>query len=266
MRTSLLLPDLHLGSHDDKALRIALKICAVVKPQEIVILGDWLDAHAFNSHGSSDRREAMQAGYLEEVEWCRELLDYLESFHSVERIVYIEGNHEFRFERWVVNDGGTFGREIADTLSPKALLSVGREKRFTWVPYKTPGKAPLIHLAPGIVACHGLSTAKHAAAVHLTKVPGYSVVHGHTHRQQTHVSRCPVTNRQLVGHSPGTLAQLQPLWLAGATAWSLGVTLLRVRGQRWALQPISIEEGTAFLPDGSYLTAGRKGSIIEGVA
>ena len=264
MKTSLLLPDLHLGSHDDRALRVALRIAEITEPDEVVILGDWIDGHDFNSHGSSDRREAKQAGYMSEIDMCNEILDWLQALPSVKRVVYVEGNHEFRVERFLTNQGNKFIRKQGDAFLPRELLSKGR-KDFVWVDYNQPGKAPFIELAPGVVACHGLSTAKHAAATHLTKVPGYSVIHGHTHRAQTHYTRCPVTNRLLFGHSPGTLAQLQPLWLTGASNWTQGVSILAQRGQLSSLTHFQIEDGKALIGR-ELINAGPKGSMIKGIA
>lgn len=264
-RTTLILPDLHLGSHDAAALRVALNLADHYQPRDVVILGDWLDAHALSAHGTSDRREAKAATYFEEVEQCREVLAFLEAIPSVRRIVFIEGNHEFRVERWAVSTGG-FALELADAVSPRELLGADRAHRFDWVPYKTPDVSNYIELAPGLIACHGWSTAKHAAAAHLNRALGLSVVHGHTHRRQTYVLRHPVTGQQIEGHSPGCLSRLQPLWVSGPTNWSHGVSVLQQRGERWAIHCQPIESGAAVLPCGKVIKAGRAGSVVGGVA
>ena len=264
MKRTLFFPDLHLGSHDQAALRVALKIALREQPDEICILGDWIDGHDFNAHGFTDRRDKLQAGYMEEVGMCRAILDFLEEIPSVQRIIYVEGNHEFRVERFITNQGNKFLEAQGSAFLPKTLLKKDRAKRFSWVDYKTPGKAPFIEVAPGVIACHGLSTAKHAAHAHLVRVPGFSVVHGHTHRAQTFYSRCPVSDRTLYGHSPGTLAQLQPLWLSGASNWTQGVSILTQRGQRSALQHVPIDRGMAYFAD-EWVKAGNE-TMIEGVA
>lgn len=262
---TLILPDLHLGSHDDAALRVALKIADDYAPNEVVILGDWLDAHELSAHQAADRREALAEGYFAEVGHCREILAFFESLPSVRRVTFIEGNHEFRVERWATATGG-FAESVVDHVSPKTLLGAKRSKPFRWIPYKSDGESSYVEIASGLIACHGWSTAKHAAAAHLGRALGLSVVHGHTHRRQTYVLRHPVTGRQIEGHSPGCLAKLQPLWVNGPTNWSQGVTLLNeVRG-RWALTAVPIEQGGAVLPDGRVVSAGRKGSVLRGVA
>jgi predicted phosphodiesterase len=262
---TLILPDLHLGSHDDSALRVALKVAEDYRPEEVVILGDWLDAHELSAHQAGDRREALAAGYFTEVGHCREVLEFFEALASVRRVTFIEGNHEYRVERWATATGG-FAESVVDRVSPRTLLSEGRRAKFRWVPYKAEDTPSHVEIAPGLIACHGWSTAKHAAAAHLGRALGLSVVHGHTHRRQTYVLRHPVTGRQIEGHSPGCLSKLQPLWVSGPTDWSQGVTLLNTVRDRWTLTAVPIEQGTAILPDGRSITAGRKGSVLRGVA
>lgn len=264
-RVSILFPDLHLGSHDLRALRCALKIAEHYKASRAVILGDWLDAHSASAHPATDRREAKAASYLWELEACGKVLDYIEGLPSLRETVYIEGNHEYRVERWALS-AGKIAREIVDTVLPETVLSEGRGKKFTWVPYKSSGVTGCLELAEGLIGCHGWSTAKHAASVHLARSHGLSVVHGHTHRSQMYRVRHPITGRSIEAHSFGCLAKLQPLWVSGPTDWAHGVGILQERGDRWAIHHIQIVNGRAILPDGALIDAGRKDSLIPGVA
>lgn len=264
-RLSIVFPDLHLGSHDSAALRVALRAAERAEPDEVIILGDWLDAHDWSAHPASDRRELRAATYGEEVESCRAVLEFLEALPSVRRVVYVEGNHEHRVERWATTQRGPW-LSVVDGLLPRAALSRGRAKDFRWIPYKSPGEPSHYEAAPGLIAVHGWSTAKHAAAAHLGRAHGLSVIHGHTHRRQVHTLRHPVTGEVIEGHSSGCLAQLQPLWVNGPTAWVHGYAMIQRRGDRWSIHHVGIHDGAAILPDGSQLKAGREGSVIRGVA
>ena len=261
----MILPDLHLGSQDKAALRCAVKIVDHYSPDRLVILGDWLEVHSASSHGAGDRREAKAISYMEEIADCRALLALLELLPGVREIVFIEGNHENRVERWAVSHG-RFAEEIVDSISPRAALSRGRELPFTWVPYKAEGIPGYVEIAEGLIACHGWSTAKHAAHAHLRKAHGLSVVHGHTHRRQSYVERHPLTGAAIEAHSPGCLAQLHPLWVGAPTDWTHGVSLLQESDERWALFHIPINAGQVVLPCGLRIGAGRDNSILTGVA
>lgn len=265
-RSTLIFPDVHLGHHDAPAVRVALKLLDWVRPERVVFLGDVLDAHSASSHGASDRREKRAPGYLEEVRLARRLLDHVEGTPGVEEVVFVEGNHEQRVERWAVSLGG-LAEDVADVLSPQAQLSRARQRKFTWVPYvPDEGRLPFHTLAPGLIACHGYSTAIHAAAAHLRKAHGLSVVHGHTHRAQDYVTRHPLTGEELQGHSPGCLSTLQPMWLRGPNDWTHGVSVLQERGELWGLSRVAIQGGRALTACGTYFEAGPEGSVLRGIA
>lgn len=263
------LPDLHLPRHDRAALRCALRLFARARITRLLILGDALDAGAFSAHGTSPGD--VPGDYLdEEVVQARALLDVAEGVLGVREIVYVEGNHEARVERWLSSSGAP--ANLARLVSPRALLSEGRRSRWRWVPYwPSPEQDAFARLAPGLVACHGWSHAAHAAARHLEIARGYSVVHGHTHRQQRYVARSPVTGDPLEAWSPGTLAQLRPTWAHGRpTTWTHGVSLLytwrRGGDVRWRQTTHTIHDGEVVAPDGAVIPAGGEGSVLAGVA
>lgn len=263
----MILPDLHLPLHDRSALRIVLRAHEKLKPQRVVILGDWLDAAFASAHPVSSRAEAEEngstGGYLQnEIEPCRRILEQFEE-HSKE-IVYLEGNHEFRVERLITRERGAW-LAVPDLVLPKKLLSIGRKQQFTWVPYQHNATAsnsyrlPHYTIAEGLIAVHGWSTAQRAAAKHLELVRGYSIVHGHTHRAQSESIRHPMTGRVLKGWSPGCLSSLQPMWMhSKPTEWVHGFSLVYCRNDlsAWTAYTITIDNGQCILPDGTKITDG----------
>jgi UDP-2,3-diacylglucosamine pyrophosphatase LpxH len=259
----MVLPDLHLPVHDRSALRIVLKAFDYLKPQRLVILGDWLDAAFASAHPASSRKEAKQGGYIaSEIEPCRRLLEEFEE-HAKE-IIYIEGNHEFRVERLITRNGGAW-LAIPELVLPSKLLSMNRKKKFTWIPYqhnatsKDGYSLPHYKIADGLIAVHGWSTSKHSARKHLELVRGWSIVHGHTHRAQSDSARHPMTGRVNQAWSPGCLAQLQPMWRHGSpTEWTHGFSLIYCRNDlsKWTAYTVTIDQGECILPDGTKITDG----------
>ncbi len=250
----LVLPDLHFPHHDQAALDCVLTAHAALKPKKTVILGDWLDCQVFSDHPVKSYLEECTHSFLDnEIIPCQKTLEQLEK--NTDEIIYIEGNHEFRVERTLVKLGGAMS-ELFHLVSPKALLSQGRKKPFTWIPYIPNGAdlaASTYPIANDLRAVHGWSHSKHASATHLEKAKTCSVVHGHTHRRQSYETRDPFTNRALMGWSPGSLCKLQPSYQAGSpTEWSHGFSLVWVTGDKskWTVYSPRIDQGVCVLPDG----------------
>lgn len=235
------LPDLHLGHHSRSALRCALRLCLYYGTEvtRIGILGDWLDAHSFSSHPTTPGEKT--AHYLDdEVYPCQMLLKELTTITGGAEIVYLEGNHEERVRRWLLSSKAA--RDLESVVTPEALLA---RDNLTWVPYRQ-----VFHVMGGWVACHGFTECKDAARKHLDLVPGYSVIFGHTHRQQHVVRRDPISGRLLHGICPGTLSELQPQWAKGPTTWTHGITLLTEAGTPYN---VPIHGGVATLPCGTQI-------------
>lgn len=259
----MVFPDLHLPVHDRQALRVAVRAFEKIRPRRVVILGDWMDVAFATAHPVNSREEAENGRgsyYRNEIEPCRRLLAQFEEV--AEEVVYLEGNHEFRVERMIAREGGAW-LAVPELVLPSRLLSQGRKKAFKWVPYQHNAAQgyclPHYKIADGLIAVHGWSTAKNSAAKHLELVRGYSIVHGHTHRAQSHLIRHPMTGNVLQGWSPGCLSQLQPLWSHTApTEWVHGFSVIYCRNDlsAWTSYTVTIDRGQCILPDGTKIVAG----------
>jgi predicted phosphodiesterase len=243
----MILPDAHIPNHDEKAMACVLEAYRILKPKRVVVLGDWLDCEQFSSHGVSTMAELRAHRFVDdELDPCRAILDKLQKNRN--ELIYIEGNHEARIERWAVQWGSRLGPDIYDLMAPRKLLGEGR-KKFTWIPYK--GQLSHYEITPDLWAIHGWSFAKRAAAIHQEKAVSVSIVHGHTHRQQSETRRDPTNNRVLKAWSPGCLSKLQPLYMANnPTAWVHGFSLVYVGRNSWTDYTITIQDGRCILPDG----------------
>lgn len=249
------LPDAHFPNVDRKALECALRCVEYLKPHLVIVLGDWLDADGFSSHAKSKVRTMVARSYLEaEIVPCRATLDRLQQ--NGRQLVYLEGNHEYRVERWAIKHAGSAAADIFAALDPKSLLSLrsnGRQrKNFTWVPYKDH-----YAIAPDLWAVHGWSTSKNAAADHLARGRNLSIVHGHTHRMGSATERLP-SGQTVTAMSPGCLAELAPDWLPAPTTWVHGLTLIYQSARDpfdWTPYNVLIKDGRAVLPHGEAISA-----------
>jgi predicted phosphodiesterase len=252
---------------DRRALAVALEISRVWRPDLVVVLGDFLDADAWSAHPRSSVEDKPGSFLRTEVVPGNALLDRFAG-RAERPLVYIEGNHEHRVTRWCARNAGRLGEDVALLTSPMRLLShrvdargrPGRtRKNFTWVPYLGRGLHSHYKIAPDLVAIHGWSIAANASKVHLDKARSFSIVHGHTHRAQSYVGRCPLTGKIYQAWSPGFLGGLVPDYMSHQPGdWSHGVTCIyqSVRNRRdWTQYTVPIDRGRAVLPDGREVRA-----------
>jgi len=247
----LVLPDLHIPHHDRAALACVFKAYEHLRPDEVVILGDWLDCEQFSTHPKSSMAEVRAHRFVDdELQPCIEALDRLQARGN--SLVYIEGNHEQRIERFAISLGDGLGPELYALVCPRAIFAQGR-KRFTWIPYKS----QLAHyeITPDLWALHGWSFAKSAARIHQDRAVSVSVVYGHTHRQQSEARRDPASGRVLKAWSPGCLCKLQPLYRQNMpTSWVQGFSIVYIgSGGRWTDYTVTIQDGECVLPDGRQI-------------
>lgn len=257
----LVIPDIHFPHQDDTALAVVREAIRVLRPGRVLFLGDVMDCEVFSFHDKGTVAEARVYDYREsEVAPARDLIDWCLKWGG--RVVYVEGNHEFRCERWAVRSG-IGGMAIHDLISPKRLLSEGRSSsEFTWIDYVAQ-EEPIAHYrvteSGSLIAVHGWSFSVHAAAVHLARSRSRSVVFGHIHRSQSVVSRDAFTGRVLHAWSPGCLTKLQPIYgLSGLpTDWIHGFSLVYCGSDGVSFSPYNcvIEGGRTVLPDGRQLGA-----------
>ncbi len=249
IKTVVVLPGIHCCEHDQKALDCALRAVKRIKPDEVVLLGDVIDGGVFSSHPAKGfEQNDMAHDYIEsEVNPTLKLLKYLEKY--TRHIVYLEGNHEQRVERWALGQGG-LGLYLYRSVSPRKIFSKGR-KNFTWIPYRAKDIQSHYAITPDLWAIHGWSFSKHAASTHMNIARSVSIVHGHTHRMQAYASRDPATGRIIKAWSPGCLSKLQPLYkLESPTEWNHGFSIIYIDGKQWTDYTVTIHKGSCILPDG----------------
>ena len=223
--TRVIVPDSHGNHIDPGASSTFLADLAQIAPDEIVMLGDHLDAGGtFSTHQRSYTNELVES-YADDCDATNAFLDAIQHAAPSARIEYIEGNHEQHIERWAAREFHSHrDAELAVTLlGPVGRLRL-RERSINY--YRRSEFYDGLSI-PGTIRrgrvffTHGVSHSKHADAVHLERF-GASVVFGHVHRSISVVSRTVTSD----GHGawcPGTLAKLQPLYRhTHPTSWSHG--------------------------------------------
>lgn len=251
--TVLVLPDLHIPFHDEEALGVVLHSIEIIRPERVVILGDWIDAAAMSTHPAKSLQELRSQDFYEtEIKPCNKVLDQIQKYCN--HLIYIEGNHEARVEKTAAQMGGAFA-SVYNLVSPRTLLGGGRAN-FEWIPFNS----HLAHyeIAQDLWALHGFAHGTHASFTHLNALRSVSIVHGHTHRAQMYATRNPVTKKVIRAWSAGKLCLDQPLWqLNNPTGWVTGFDVIYVKDDlsEWQNYTLTIQNGETILPGGRTVKA-----------
>lgn len=170
-RRIVLWPDTHHHYHHRKAVEGLLGYIAEVQPDEVCILGDFLDCKA-PARWSRGTAAEFAADLLVEAQAGRETLGKLREVHEGP-VTFLYGNHEDRLRKYVLSNAPALAgvvRDIDDLLDFE-----GFKVELKQQPYA---------IAPGVVAIHGsrLSQLAGQSAAKEVKRHGKSVVQGHSHR------------------------------------------------------------------------------------
>lgn len=165
--TVLIIPDCHVPNHDERAWGLMLRAAHVLRPSTIVVLGDFADGETLSAHPATKPGEL---DFEAELDGVRRALDQLDIV-GAKRKVYLEGNHEFRLDRYLMARAPAMFRHIRW----HNLLDLER-RGWDWVPYRKAYSLGKLHLTHDTGSA-GVNAHRQAAVD-----TGGSVVIGHTHR------------------------------------------------------------------------------------
>lgn len=190
LRIVLLIPDTHRPYHDRKAYGLMIRAYQdLVKKYwdiaefEIVILGDYGDFYAASGH---DKHPSVQQNLVIEVEDVIAGLDELDTLFPHAKKVYIEGNHEYRLERYLAkNAPALFG-----VTSTEHILKMNQRANWSFINY-SPSQSYNVGGSVLRARHEPLGTSAKATA---TKAI-CSLVYGHIHRlEESHIVGLDGTN------------------------------------------------------------------------
>jgi predicted phosphodiesterase len=249
----VIIPDTHGSKADKAALAACLGDIKSLNPDEVVLLGDHVDAGGLLAQHHVLGYVADTAyTYEEDIASTRAFLDALQAAAPKARIHYIEGNHERRAETLCVTLALRNSKDsefLRKAIAPEFLLDL----KGRGISYYRQGEFYMGLKLPGTIRLgkcyftHGSKTAANATAVMLSAF-GAPLVFGHTHRAQSSTGR-PVHSGSIASWNPGCLCELQPLWQhTNPTTWThgFGVQMVARSGQFLHLN-IPIMDGKSLL-------------------
>jgi predicted phosphodiesterase len=96
--------DIHLPHHDRTTVELFVAEAKRRGCIGIILDGDTLDSHEISDHD----KDPTAPRYVREIEVCRELLAWLRKQFPKGEIVYKDGNHEERLERYIIRKAPAF--------------------------------------------------------------------------------------------------------------------------------------------------------------
>lgn len=128
LKRALIVPDVHAPYHHKEAFNVLLAAGLVLRPDIVVLLGDFMDCYFLSTHEKDPRRKLT---VFDEAKVTRRLLAQLEFLGASEHW-YLEGNHEARLNRYMKRQAP----ELYGAVSIRQLLQLD-ERKWQYVPYKT---------------------------------------------------------------------------------------------------------------------------------
>lgn len=251
MSIRVIIPDSH-GAHIDKpAEKAVLADLKRLRPTQIVMLGDHLDAGGtFSAHQRNYTAEMVES-YEDDCAAANRFLNSIQKAAPDAQIHYLEGNHEAHVGRWASRvflskkDADLF----VDRMGPERALSLrARGIRYyqSSVQYHGLSIPGTIRLGK-VYFTHGICYGKSAAQNHLAKF-GEPVVFGHIHRSVALVEST-VTKAAIGAWCPGTLSKLQPLYKhTSPSGWTHGYAVqFLAKSGRFAHVQVPIVNGESLL-------------------
>lgn len=173
-RTVMLMGDVHCPIQDHAAVDAFIAVLKDIQPDELLILGDYLDCDA-PARWSKDTVAEYADTLRVEIDEGKRVLELVRNnFQGT--VSYIKGNHEERIEKYVDRYAPAIKSLVPDI--PQLLDFQQFNVTYQEQPYM---------VAPGVAAIHGgyLSSTLNGAGQSAFKARarlGYSVVQGDSHR------------------------------------------------------------------------------------
>jgi len=226
----ILAGDVHGSAMDRPAVEAFLRDVKRWSPNEIVLGGDILECGGFLAeHHTLGYIAETDYTYQDDIAAANWFLDELQRAAPNASILFIEGNHDERPERWVIDKTIRNGRDaefLRSLLSPRTLLRLDERG----IQFFSRGQEYVPGLPNGwvklgkIYVTHELGGGKNAARDSVNKTAG-NVVFFHTHRADSATMVFP--NVGLVtAWNPGCLCKLQRMWNhSDPTGWNHGYAI-----------------------------------------
>jgi len=229
-RMGVVLSDVHAPFQDKTVCRMALDFIREHRPGTVHLLGDIGDFYSISRFEKDpSRREDLQQDLDAERDFLWEVRDAA----PAARLIYSEGNHEFRLRKFLRSEAKALAQ--LRNLRLDKLLEFDRLK-IRYQPHDRP------YRVGSLLFTHGQLVRKWSGASargHFEKFGG-CVIHGHTHRLGAFYHRD--INDTYAAWENGCLCNLNPDYVT-APDWQHGFSLVWIHRDYFHVEQIPIVKG-----------------------
>ena len=202
MKRVLLGGDAHLqqGKEPDPSYLLFKKVCSSLKPNQIILGGDILDMEFLGHFASVGQQEGKRLS--ETLNILKNELAFFKKY-SKEQIIFFQGNHEERLDRFLDSQPVLKGSIDFD--------GIFESMEIKYVPMN---QQPYPYL-PDLYICHGLFFNQYFAKKHI-ELLGQSCINFHTHRVQQYINSYP-NGKLMQGIGAGSLTETVEYYCKGKT-------------------------------------------------
>lgn len=223
----IILADVHLTQEVPDEYKVVKKFIKSEKPDEIVLLGDYMDIESLSAW-DRDKRMLMEGRrHKIECDVANRELDFLQKY--AKKVTFLEGNHEWRVRRYLEKNP-----EMIGMIELPMMLNL--EKRgINWYPINE------LYDIGKMSFTHGIYTTKYHANKHLSMY-GCNICYGHKHEAQTYLMNMKM-QKPYMAYAMPCLCDKQPDYMQGKpTNWINGFGIMYVDEQtgEFNLYPVMI--------------------------
>nr|BAR33754.1 Predicted phosphoesterase (COG0622) [uncultured Mediterranean phage uvMED] len=233
---SLIISDVHIPYHDDKALNNCMEYASYYQPDNIIMNGDISDFFSI----SRWEKNPAERNLSRELMLCRQFLQYLRERFPKARLIYKIGNHEERWEKYMwlkaPELSGVSDFQIYDILD---FAKYGVEE----VTGKQKMKA-----GKNLTIIHGHEMFNSTAPVNFARTLqtnlGVCAIAGHRHQTSQHAFKT-ADNQHIHCWSLGCLCDMAPDY-AVINRWNHGFATMELTGNNFQVENKRIIDGRIF--------------------
>lgn len=227
------LSDIHFPYYDRVALNEAIKTVITYDPDCIILNGDIIDCY----HLSSFEKDPKKRSFKYELDMLKNFFIQLRELFPTQRIIYKIGNHEERYERYILQRVPEFldmdMLKFENVIKAKEFgVEVIGNKRVMKV-----GKLNILH---GHEMKSGIISPVNIARGFFMRTKS-STLGGHHHRTSEHIEQN--LNGEIIGcFSTGSLCDLTPAYMP-INSWNHGFALVENFGEEFHVRNLKIING-----------------------
>ena len=241
MKKVIIIPDAHITTELPEAYKIAKKFIVDEQPDEIILLGDFMDVSALSAWDLDKKRNMENKRWLKEIKVANKELDFLQE--NSNKVTYMGGNHEDRVERYLDKNP-----EVEGMIEIPVLLNL-KERGIKWFEYTN----QQIYNTGKLYYSHGHYTNQMFAKATLLAY-GCNIVVGHLHKPQTFFTTSKMSESKMCW-GLGCLQGKEPAYLKGRPSnWNngFGVAYISESSGKFSMYPVNMSN------DGSFMFEGKE--------